>query len=95
MKTVCSVYRCAKKAGMYIYIDKANGLNVLPEELKKCAGKMTLAMTLVITPNKKLAKAKAENVLAAIDNQGFYVQMPPSLSDEMQAVSQANSFLER
>ena len=95
MKKVCEVYRCAKKEGMYIYLDKARGLDVLPEALKQRAGKMEVAMTLVITPEKNLARAKAEDVLTAIDNQGFYLQMPPSLSTEMHSVSQANTFLER
>lgn len=82
-KLLCEIYRCAKKEGMYIYLSKESGLDSLPEALKKRAGKMELAMTLLITPDKQLARAKAEDVLTAIDNQGFYLQMPPSVSEDI------------
>jgi uncharacterized protein YcgL (UPF0745 family) len=53
---------------------------------------------LVITPDKKLARAIAKDVLAAIESQGFYLQMPPSLYGEAQissrAIIEANNFLE-
>ncbi len=98
-QVICEIYRCSKKEGMYIYIDKRDGLEKLPDTLKQRTGRMELAMTLMITPDKKLARAKAEDVLLAIENQGFYLQMPPSVADEAQAtsraISEANDFLER
>ncbi len=96
---ICEIYRCSKKEGMYIYIDKRDGLEKLPDTLKQKTGRMELAMTLMITPDKKLARAKAEDILLAIDSQGFYLQMPPSAAAEAQAasraISEANDFLER
>ena len=96
---LCNVYRCAKKEGMYVYVDKQQGTEQLPDALLQRTGKLTLAMTLMLTPEKKLARAKAEDVLTAIDNQGFYLQMPPSPGAEaqaaMQAISEANRFLEK
>ncbi len=98
-KLLCEIYRCSKKEGMYLYVDKKDGLNKLPESLVKQAGKTELAMTIIITPDKKLARAKAADVLEAIESKGFYLQMPPSLYGEAQessqAVSEANDFLER
>ena len=98
-KLVCDIYRCSKKEGMYVYVDKQQGAEVLPEALKQRTGKLTLAMTLILTPEKKLARAKADDVLTAIANQGFYLQMPPSPTAEaqaaMQAISEANNFLEK
>ena len=83
---------------MYIYVDKKDGLEKLPETLHKQTGKMVLAMGLVITPDKKLARAIAKDVLAAIESQGFYLQVPPSLYGEAQvssrAIIEANNFLE-
>lgn len=34
-------------------------------------------MVLVLTPEKKLARASVEKVIESIENQGFYLQMPP------------------
>lgn len=98
-KLLCEIYRCAKKEGMYLYVDKKDGLNKLPDSLVKQVGKTELAMGLIITPDKKLAHAKATDVLAAIKAQGFYLQMPPSLYSDTQEnsrkITEANDFLER
>jgi uncharacterized protein YcgL (UPF0745 family) len=34
-------------------------------------------MDLMLTPSRSLASAKAEDVLAALDDKGYYLQMPP------------------
>jgi uncharacterized protein YcgL (UPF0745 family) len=96
---LCEIYRCSKKEGMYIYVDKKAGIEKLPDALRKKTGKLVFAMGLVITPDKKLARANAKDVLIAIEAQGFYLQMPPSLYGEAQAsssaITEANDFLER
>ena len=80
-KRICSIYRCAKKEGMYVYVDKEQGFDHIPESLLKQMGKTELAMTLVIAADKKLARANAKDVLELIDQKGFYLQMPPSIHD--------------
>ena len=40
-------------------------------------GKPISAMTMLLKPEKKLARANAEDVMKAIREQGFYLQMPP------------------
>ncbi len=98
---LCSIYRCSKKEGMYLYVDKTDGLEVIPDNLHKQIGSTELAMSLLITEDKKLARANAADVLAAIAEKGFYLQMPPSLHDlqndraneEMNDVREKNSKL--
>jgi len=100
---LCEVYRCSKKEGMYIYLEKnQNGsapTDTLPDSLKQTTGRMELAMTLLLTSDKKLARANAEDVINAICDQGFYLQIPPVMSAEAQATSaainEANNKLER
>lgn len=97
MKLVCNIYRCSVKEGMYLYTRKdAQGkddLANLPEALKKRIGKTTLAMTLILTPEKKLAAADAKQVIDSIEEKGFYLQMPPAPDSSMQAVNQHNQYL--
>ena len=57
---------------------RARALSAFPEALLERTGKLTLAMTLVIEEDKELARADAKKVLAAIEEQGFYLQMPPA-----------------
>jgi hypothetical protein len=79
MQRLCSIYRCSKKEGMYVYVDKKEAFERMPELLIKQLGTVELAMTLLITADKKLARANALDVLTSIEEQGFYLQMPPSL----------------
>jgi len=62
---------------MYLYVEKKEGLEPVPEDLLRRFGKPELAMTLMLSPEKKLARADVEYVLEKIEEQGFYLQMPP------------------
>lgn len=77
MSVVVSIYRSPKKEGMYLYVAKAGGLDKVPESLLKQFGTAQLAMTLALTPERKLARAETARVLEAIAEQGYYLQLPP------------------
>ncbi len=77
MELVANVYRSAKKEGMYLFVEKDKPFSDLPEALTKQFGFPHLAMTLVLTPERKLARANARNVIKCIQENGFYLQMPP------------------
>lgn len=87
MKKIIDVYRCEKKQGAYLYVEKGKDLSALPEVLLKQAGNLELALTMVLTPERKLERANARNVLAAIAENGFYLQMPPSPDAYMQTIN--------
>ncbi|MBL1432052.1 MAG: hypothetical protein COC09_02890 [Gammaproteobacteria bacterium] len=89
----CEIYRCSYKEGMYLYIDKKDKLDDLPDALKKKIGQPELSMTLTITAETKLANANPKAILAALDTQGFYLQMPINPIDYMQEVNEQNYFL--
>ncbi|MCB1614775.1 MAG: YcgL domain-containing protein [Pseudomonadales bacterium] len=96
MQKLTSIYRSSKEEGLYLYLEKDSDINQLPEELKKRFGNAELAMTLLITPERKLARAKASAVLEAIENQGFYLQLPPTASDIYTwEIRQANNKLDQ
>ncbi len=78
MKRICEVFRSPRKAEMYLYVDKAAGYKDLPEALLAQFGEPEPVMTLLLTPDKRLARADATEVLAKIASQGFYLQMPPT-----------------
>ena len=93
MKKLCSIYRSPKEEGMYLYVDKDNDLASVPEALLKRFGQPELAITLLLTPDKKLARADVAKVLEAIEEQGFYLQMPPRPDEIMQDLRNKNSKL--
>ncbi|WP_207061286.1 YcgL domain-containing protein [Motiliproteus sp. SC1-56] len=78
MKVICSVFKSPKKDEMYLYVDKREGLQRVPEALKEMFGTPKEVMTLLVTPEKKLARVEAAKLLAALQEQGYYLQMPPA-----------------
>tara|TARA_R110001583_G_scaffold32483_1_gene110764 strand:+ start:42 stop:335 length:294 start_codon:yes stop_codon:yes gene_type:complete len=83
VKVICSIYKSVKKAEMYLYVEKREGLARVPEALIDMFGMPKSAMTLLITPTKKLARVDAVKVLSEIRRQGYYLQMPPPREDYM------------
>lgn len=82
-REIVRIYRSSKKAEAYLYIAKKASFDELPDELRKIFGQPILVMDMLLTPDKKLARADAEKVLASIESQGFYLQMPPPKDDYM------------
>ncbi|MFI2812302.1 MULTISPECIES: YcgL domain-containing protein [Microbulbifer] len=95
MKTVCDIYRSPREEEMYLYVEKREGIARVPEKLLQLFGKPEHVVTLLLTPEKPLARADAARVLEEIRERGFYLQMPPVVDDEMRAISAQNSKLQR
>ncbi|SDJ67819.1 YcgL domain-containing protein [Microbulbifer yueqingensis] len=94
MKTVCDIYRSPREEEMYLYVDKREGTARVPEALLKLFGQPQHLVTMVLTPEKRLARAEAGKVLEEIRERGFYLQMPPARDDEMRAIAAQNSKLQ-
>ncbi len=78
MKRLVEIFRSTRKQEMYLYVDKAAGIAEVPEVLLTQFGEPESVMTLLLTPGRKLARADAAEVLQKIDEQGFFLQMPPT-----------------
>lgn len=81
MKIITEVYLSSLKDEMYLYIDKKRGLSIVPEALMAVFGKPKPVFTFLMTPEKKLARAKASTICKQLNTQGFYLQMPPARED--------------
>ena len=77
----CVIFRCSKKTEMYLYVpyqeDEESVLDNLPDGLQNLTGRLEKVMELELTPERKLARVKVENVMESIKEKGFYIQMPP------------------
>jgi len=72
----CAVYKSIKKDETYVFIPTTKPLSDLPEELLKVLGQAEMIMTLKLTPEKKMARGTADQVMKSIKEQGFHLQMP-------------------
>ena len=66
---------------MYLYVEKARGLEDVPAALMKRFGEPSELMTLILEPGKKLARADVDDVMREIADKGFYLQMPPTAAE--------------
>lgn len=75
---ICQIWRCSRRAELYLYLDKKDSPESLPEELRQQLGRLEPVMVLHITAARKLARVSAEQVLQGIAERGYYLQLPPT-----------------
>jgi len=74
---VIEIFKGHKKEEMYLYVEQKKGLKSVPDDLLATFGQTESVMVLLLTKDKKLARVTASDVLAAIEDQGYFLQMPP------------------
>jgi len=77
MKIKCEVYRCGEKADTYLYLKDGADLEDLPEKLLDLLGELTPFLKLELSESSKLARIETNDVLLALADQGYYLQLPP------------------
>lgn len=92
-KRLVEIFRSPREEGMYLYVDRKEGLARVPAELLARFGKPESAMVLMLEPTRTLARADAARVLECVRDQGYYLQLPPLPDSEMFAVRASNQKL--
>ena len=72
------IYRSSRRQEMYLYVDARTDLDRVPEALLERFGRPVEAMSLMLSADRPLARADAGRVLAGIEEEGFYLQLPPA-----------------
>lgn len=75
-KTFVSVFRSTAKEDTYLYVRRGQDWSELPEPLREIFGKPVQALDLVLTPERKLARTTGREVLEAIREKDYYLQLP-------------------
>ncbi len=73
----CHVYRSRRKPGLYVYLPGEDDWSAVPENILNLLGETERFLELALTPERQLARCTGAEVIAAIEEQGFYLQMPP------------------
>ncbi|WP_339487904.1 YcgL domain-containing protein [Pseudomonas sp. EL_65y_Pfl2_R95] len=84
MKRICNIYKSPKRNEMYLYVLKSDELKRVPESLLVAFGTPTLAFSMILTPERALAREDIHQVLENLDKQGYHLQMPPQEEDYIQ-----------
>ncbi|MFB9884836.1 YcgL domain-containing protein [Balneatrix alpica] len=80
---LCSIFKSSRKDETYLYVSKPEKLSRVPEALLEQFGKPVHVMDMLLKPDRQLARAKGEDVINRIMQQGFYLQLPPPREEYM------------
>ena len=73
---ICHIYRGCRKADAYLYLPTRDDFASLPPPVLRAFGRPEYSMSLHLTPGRKLAQADADKVIAAIEKNGYFIQLP-------------------
>ena len=73
MKRLVEIFRSPRKQEMYLYVDKHSGCAEVPDVLLTQFGEPEWVMTLLLTPQRKLARADADDPGGARRRGGRFV----------------------
>ena len=76
---LCQIYRSARTPDTYLYLPVDAEFEALPDALKQRFGVPEKVMELEIKKKMKLARSTPSDILRSIDEQGYYLQLPPNL----------------
>lgn len=75
----CVIYKGSRKPESFLYIERLDDFERVPEALLKMFGDLELLMELDLGSRSRLANADIEEVKRLLAEQGFYLQMPPDI----------------
>ncbi|WP_299788951.1 YcgL domain-containing protein [uncultured Shewanella sp.] len=74
---ICAVYKSRRKVDSYLFVEKRNEFERVPEALMEMFGDPELVMMLPIMKRDHLGFADIEKVRAELVEKGYYLQLPP------------------
>jgi len=80
---IISIYKSSKKDEMYLYVEKADKLEKVPDALMGIFGTAIHVMDMPLKADRQLARVDTQLLLESLEKQGFYLQMPPPKEDYM------------
>lgn len=81
---IVSVFKSSRKDEMYLYVDKREQLERVPEQLLEMFGTAIHVMDMPLRADRKLARVEdTQKLLDDLESRGYYLQMPPPRDDYM------------
>jgi len=78
---LCAIYKSAKKQQTYLFVKTRDDFSAVPEALMGTFGTPTLVTLTNLATKEKLAFANLAKVKANLNEQGYYLQLPPPKED--------------
>jgi uncharacterized protein YcgL (UPF0745 family) len=78
----CAVYKSLRQFDYFLYVRSADGFARVPAALRQLLGRLEKIMDVELHAQRKLARADVVEVMRQLDEQGYYLQMPPRAGTE-------------
>jgi len=78
---LCAIYKSAKKAQTYLFVNKRDDFASVPEGLMTTFGAPILVTLVNLATKDKLAMADINKVKENLTNKGYYLQLPPPVEN--------------
>lgn len=75
-----AIYKSSKKEELYLYLTKKDDFSAVPDALLQHFGEPVFVMVINLAKREKLAREDIQNVRAKLDEQGYFLQMPPMIN---------------
>lgn len=75
----CWIYRSGRRDETYLYLPEEDRFDEVPEVLMKAFGQPVFVMQLELSENRPLARVDVREVMDALADPGFFLQMPPKI----------------
>ena len=73
----CVVYKSRKQFDYFLFVEKEQEFARVPDSLRQMLGELEKIMELRLDERRSLAQSDAVTVMRQIEEQGYYLQMPP------------------
>lgn len=71
------VYKSLLKPDTYVFVESDDALGRIPVPISETLGRLAKVMELELTPERRLARVDAGEVISALQSRGYFLQMPP------------------
>ncbi|PSL15728.1 hypothetical protein CLV44_1038 [Marinobacterium halophilum] len=79
---IISIFKSTRKDEMYLYVDKREQLERVPELLLEKFGRPVHVMDMPLKAERKLARIEdTQKLINDIEGKGYFLQMPPPKED--------------
>ncbi|GAB3023076.1 YcgL domain-containing protein [Bowmanella dokdonensis] len=74
---LCAIYKSPKKDETYLFVPNRDDFSAVPAPLMQSFGSPQLIMVIALGPETRLALSDAGKVRQAMEEKGYYLQLPP------------------
>ena len=75
----CFVYKGNRKNDTYLYLTRDGDFSQVPQSLLDMLGQLQKVLSVHLDKKRTLANADINIVKKQLDEQGYYLQLPPSI----------------